>query len=91
MPPPLVQGPDATLAMVVSVTCLSDVEVLVESFSPEQLMAGGEMAYLSMVVIWLTRGYSTGEVLVNGVENHPILSLSKISPETAAFLESEGY
>ncbi|CAM3742438.1 hypothetical protein KIPE111705_22770 [Kibdelosporangium persicum] len=49
------------------------------------------MAYLSMVVIWLTRGYSTGEVLVNGVENHPILSLSKISPETAAFLESEGY
>nr|WP_157529058.1 hypothetical protein [Kibdelosporangium sp. MJ126-NF4] len=65
------EGSDEELAMVLTASCLSGTEVIIESFSRDQMMAGGAMAYLSMVVVWLARDHLPNAVLVNGVKNHP--------------------
>lgn len=89
LPPPT--GAWRDVATVVTGTFVSDTELMVETFSVHEVLSGDELTYMSVVAAWLLFRHSPEDVLVNGVAGHPLLRMSKLTPEIISWLESEGY
>lgn len=69
----------------------SSTRFVFELLTADEKLSGNETTYISMVASWLQLEYPQAKILVEGVENHPILRISEIAPELVKFLRDNGY
>ncbi|MBB5874591.1 hypothetical protein F4553_008025 [Allocatelliglobosispora scoriae] len=63
----------------------------IDAFRSTEVVADGELTYISMFAAWLVYKHPGRKVLVNGVTDSPILKMSRVDDSAISFLENHGY
>lgn len=67
--------------MIAYVHMSSSVMIVVEYFSEEENVSDSELVFISLCFAWFAIDRPADTILVNGVQNHPLASMSRLTPE----------
>jgi hypothetical protein len=89
LPPPI--GEIGGGILIATAMQVSERRLLVETFTASEALADVEMTYVSIVAAWMATKFPPESIRVEGVVNHPLLSVSRLNAELLAMLEAHGY
>jgi hypothetical protein len=77
--------------MVVTAWWVTQTTFVVETCTRHEALSGDELTYVSIIGAWLRMRFAPAKLVVEGVENHPILRMSELPSETVRQLGEQGY
>lgn len=89
IPPPI--GDAAELQAVVSSWWDSDSRLVLELHTRKEVLDGDELTYISIVAAWLRVCFPGEDIMVNGIRDHAILKMSRLSPDVIQDLRERNY